>query len=80
MSTPFEKRNEKREDGARTAGGNFRARREERCSLCQGELYPGDPYYELEGRVVCEDCLGRYARWYFAAQLHRVSGRENEGL
>lgn len=45
-----------------------------RCSLCRGELYPGDPYFELEGRVVCEDCLGRYARGYFAHRLRRVSG------
>ena len=52
----------------------FQAGREERCGLCRGELYPGDPYFELEGRIVCEDCLGRYARRYFAAQLRRVSG------
>ena len=73
MSTVFEKEM-KREDEKRTAGGIFKARREERCSLCRGELYPGDPYFELEGRAVCEDCLGRYARQYFSAQLRRVSG------
>ncbi len=37
-----------------------------------GELYPGDPYFELDGRAVCEDCLARYARQYFAPQLRRV--------
>ena len=46
-----------------------------RCSLCRGELYPGDPYFELDGRTVCEDCLGRYARIYFAHRLRQV-GRE----
>lgn len=45
-----------------------------RCGLCKGELYPGDPYFDLEGRVVCEDCLGRYARGYFAHRLRRVEG------
>ncbi len=62
-----------REDGARTAERSLQAHREERCGLCRGELYPGDPYFELEGRVVCEDCLGRYAREYFAAQRRWVS-------
>lgn len=46
-----------------------------RCSLCRGELYPGDPYFELDGQAVCEDCLGRYARGYFIHRLRRV-GRE----
>ncbi len=50
-------------------------RREERCGLCRGELYPGDLYFDLEGRMVCEDCLGRYARQYFAAQLRKIGGR-----
>ena len=49
---------------------------EPRCGLCQGELYPGDPYFELDGRAVCEDCLGRYARGYFAHQLRRVGRTE----
>ena len=52
--------------------------RELRCSLCRGELYPGDPYFELDGRTVCEDCLGRYARGYFAHRLRRVGRTERE--
>ena len=44
------------------------------CALCAGELYPGDPYFELDGRAVCEDCLARYARSYFAHRRRRVSG------
>ena len=50
------------------------------CSLSRGELYPGDPYFELDGRTVCEDCLGRYARGYFAHRLRRVghNGRGEE--
>ena len=51
-----------------------------RCSLCGGELYPGDPYFELDGEAVCEDCLGRYARRYFAHRLRRVGRSERETL
>ena len=49
-----------------------------RCALCRGELYPGDPYFELDGRTVCEACLGRYARGYFAHRLRRVGRTERE--
>ena len=49
-----------------------------RCTLCRGELYPGDPYFELDGRTVCEDCLGRYGRGYFAHRLRRVGRTERE--
>lgn len=59
-----------------TTEGVFQAPREERCSLCRGELYPGDPYFELDGQAVCEDCLGRYARRYFAPQLRRIRGAQ----
>ena len=51
-----------------------------RCSLCRGEVYPGDPYFELEVGAVCEDCLGRYARSYFAHRLRRVGRSEKETL
>ena len=63
--------------GRKTEGYQYRAR-ELRCSLCRGELYPGDPYFELDGRTVCEDCLGRYARGYFAHRLRRVGRTEKE--
>ena len=63
--------------GRNTEGYTDRAR-ELRCSLCRGELYPGDPYFELDGRTVCEDCLGRYARGYFAHRLRRVGRTERE--
>ena len=56
----------------KTEEGNFQATPAEQCHLCRGELYPGDPYFALEGRAVCEYCLGRYARAYFAAHLRRA--------
>lgn len=72
MSTSFQKDFKKM--GGRAGPGSCPPPplREARCSLCRGELYPGDPYFELEGGAVCEDCLGRYARAYFAHRLRRV--------
>lgn len=72
MSTIFQKEFKKIRRWPHTAQRDLHFPQEERCSLCAGELYPGDPYFELDGRAVCEDCLGRYARRYFAAQLRRV--------
>ena len=48
------------------------------CALCRGELYPGDRYFLLEDRRVCEACLERYARNYFARQCRRLSASERE--
>ena len=64
--------------GRKTAKQSINRARELRCGLCRGELYPGDPYFELDGRTVCEDCLGRYARGYFAHRLRRVGRTERE--
>lgn len=49
------------------------------CPLCGGEIYPGEYYYELDGRKICESCLGRYARRYFDQQRRRLTaaGRED---
>ena len=66
----------KKGGGTKTAGLRNETEQELKCGLCRGELYPGDPYFELDGRVVCEDCLGRYARGYFAHRLRRVGRRE----
>lgn len=72
MSTVLMKLNEKK----MWAGGN---RREPVCcALCLGELYPGDPYFALEGQRVCEACLERYARRYFAHRRRRLAQRERE--
>lgn len=39
------------------------------CSLCGGEIYEGESYYEPEGRAVCRDCLPAFARRYFIGEL-----------
>ena len=45
------------------------------CSLCGGELYPGDICWHVNGSIICENCLGAFAEGEFAA--HRVvCGRE----
>ncbi|MBD5133868.1 MAG: hypothetical protein HDT38_05300 [Clostridiales bacterium] len=72
MSTIFQKEFKK-------IGAYPRSPGEARCSLCGGELYPGDPYFALDGRAVCEDCLGRYARGYFAHRLRRVGAETGDG-
>lgn len=35
------------------------------CSLCEGELFLGQCCYRIEGALVCDECLSRYARAYF---------------
>jgi len=42
------------------------------CALCEGELYPGDRYFALDGQKICEVCLAQYARDYFSGQLRRI--------
>lgn len=39
------------------------------CSLCGGEIYAGESYYEPDGRAVCQDCLPAFARSYFIGDL-----------
>ena len=82
MSTVFFKRSRRgvspEGSGRETAEQGGNEARELRCGLCRGELYPGDPYFELDGRTVCEDCLGRYARGYFAHRLRRVGRTERK--
>lgn len=41
------------------------------CIYCGRPIYPGDGFYELEGNVVCEDCLLDYAQ---RLKKHFVSG------
>ena len=45
------------------------------CSLCGGELYPGDFYWSINGATVCRACLGDYAAQFFAAH-RRTCGEE----
>lgn len=31
------------------------------CAHCGGELYPGSPYWKVNGRLFCESCLKEWA-------------------
>lgn len=42
------------------------------CDLCGTELYRGEFCYRIEGRRICPDCLGEYARRRFCALLELV--------
>lgn len=35
------------------------------CDYCKGEIYEGDVYYDIDGKSICPDCLGRFSRRYF---------------
>ncbi len=70
MSTGFMEFDEKKRTSPLAAGPAVH------CALCRGELWPGEPYFYLEGQRVCEACLERYARRYFAAQRRRLGGKE----
>lgn len=48
------------------------------CALCRGEIHRGEAYYELDDRRICEACLERYARRYFAHRRRRVSAPKKE--
>ena len=31
------------------------------CDNCGFEIYRGESYYNINGEVICRDCLGEYA-------------------
>lgn len=35
-----------------------------KCSYCERGIYEGDSYYEIENRILCEDCLDDYYKHY----------------
>ncbi len=49
------------------------------CSLCGGELYPGDDAWQINQLLICGECLGAFARLAFAPH-HRICGRKEEHL
>ena len=75
MSTLLEEKNQKKPWGSTGESGGEAG---VWCGICRGELYPGEPYFLLEGQSVCEACLERYARRRFAHRLRRVGRRREE--
>ena len=35
-----------------------------RCVQCGADIYPSDDHYNIEGELVCDDCLTDWARKY----------------
>lgn len=35
------------------------------CRECGGEVFHGEVYYDVAGRLICRDCLPHFARRYF---------------
>ena len=46
------------------------------CDLCGSDIYEGAPCYRINGTVLCPDCLGAFARDYFAAFACRAGEEE----
>lgn len=34
----------------------------ESCFECSHAIYNGEPYYEINGNKICEDCMSNYRR------------------
>ena len=30
------------------------------CEKCNAGIYGGDAYYDIEGEIICENCIGKY--------------------
>ena len=78
MSTAFIKNNEKKMHIFVLPPVRFRRVTQFRCGLCGGELYLGDDYCHLDGQMVCELCLKKYARRHFSSRHQCLVCREKE--
>ena len=47
---------------------------EAECDICGFELYRGESYYAINGEVICEDCLEKFAARLLAP--FRIGGEE----
>ena len=44
------------------------------CDNCGFEIYDGEPYYRINGEIICRDCLEEYAARLLAP--FRIGGEE----
>ena len=56
---------------------NFKMREREwiRCDRCDGEIYEGSEYYQINGQCVCRECLEEFAGHWFAP-FRLIAGEE----
>ena len=33
-----------------------------RCNECGEEIYSSDTYYDIDGNIICEDCMNKYKK------------------
>lgn len=46
-----------------------------RCDRCDGEIYEGAEYYQINGECVCRECLEEFAGHWFAP-FRLIAGKE----
>ena len=46
-----------------------------RCDRCDGEIYEGTEYYQINGECVCRECLEEFAGHWFAP-FRLIAGEE----
>lgn len=46
-----------------------------RCDRCDGEIYEGAEYYQINGQCVCRECLEEFAGHWFAP-FRLIAGEE----
>lgn len=46
-----------------------------RCDRCDGEIYEGAEYYQINGECVCRECLEEFAGHWFAP-FRLITGKE----
>lgn len=46
-----------------------------RCDRCDGEIYEGAEYYQINGECVCRECLEEFAGHWFAP-FRMIAGEE----
>lgn len=44
------------------------------CAECDGEVYREEIVYEIDGEVICEECIGEFAKKYFSPE--RIKGED----
>jgi hypothetical protein len=32
------------------------------CDICNGSIYDGDEYYDVDGTIICEECIGDFKK------------------
>lgn len=46
------------------------------CRECGGELFCGEVYYDVAGRLICRDCLPQFARRCFGGCRRILKAQE----